>query len=86
MNTKIRLSTGETTSNNVEHHQGLEEEGAIVLEVATKSQYGQVSLGIGVTVRRHPNTLMAEWALKERNLGDKTINEAVAIKLFCVKL
>ena len=85
MNTKASLSTGETTSNQEEHHQGHVEEGTIILDVATTSQYSQVSLGIGVTARMHPNIRIAEWALKERSLGDKVINEAVAIKLVLCK-
>nr|XP_027086514.1 uncharacterized protein LOC113708252 [Coffea arabica] len=66
-----RPSTGETTPNNEEPIQGLEEAETIVMEVATESQFGKVSLGIGVRVRRHPNTLMAEWALRERTLEQR---------------
>lgn len=59
MNTKASLSTGETTSNQEEHHQGHVEEGSIILDVATTSQYSQVSLGIRITARMHPNIRIA---------------------------
>nr|XP_027118422.1 probably inactive leucine-rich repeat receptor-like protein kinase At5g48380 [Coffea arabica] len=45
INIKPSLSTGETTSNQEEHHQDHVEEGTINLDVATISHYGQVSLG-----------------------------------------
>lgn len=84
-NSKTSQSPEETTSNIVKHHQGQAEEGTIILDVATTSQYDQVSLGIGVTATRHPSIRLAEWALKERSLGDKAIDEAVAIKLVLCK-
>ncbi|XP_027126082.2 uncharacterized protein [Coffea arabica] len=80
-----RLSTGKTTPITEEPFQELEEADTIVMEVATESQVGKVPLGIGVRVRRHPNTLLAEWALRERSLGNITINDAVAIKLILCK-
>mgnify|MGYP004711023431 CR=1 FL=1 len=53
--------------------------------MATTSQQIHVSIGIGVTARMHPNTKIAEWALKERSLGNKDLNEVVAIKIVLCK-
>ena len=59
--TKDRMSIRETTFNHEEQHQNQESEGTIVLEVTTTSQHRQVSLGIGVIAKIHPNTRIAEW-------------------------
>ena len=60
MKGKTSLSTRETSSNLEEHYQGHDKEGTIMLDMATTSQHGQVSLGIGVTAIKHPNTRLAE--------------------------
>ncbi|XP_027122082.1 uncharacterized protein [Coffea arabica] len=85
MKGKASQSTRETSFNQEEHYKGQDKEGTICLDVATTSQHGQVSLGIGVTAIKHPNTRLAEWALKEQSKGDKVIDEAVAIQLVICK-
>ncbi|XP_027162908.1 uncharacterized protein LOC113763339 [Coffea eugenioides] len=85
MKGRTSQSTRETSFTQEEHYKGQDKEGTICLDVATTSQHGQVSLGIGVTAIKHPNTRLAEWALKERSKGDKVTDEAVAIQLVMCK-
>nr|XP_027124351.1 uncharacterized protein LOC113741063 [Coffea arabica] len=85
MKGKTRLSTRETSFNQEEQYQGCNEDGTIKLEVATTSQNGQATLGIGVTATKHPSFRLAEWALKERSKGDPVIDEAVAVHLVLCK-
>ena len=65
--------------------QGNEVEGTIIMDVAIATQKGQNTLGIGVTVWTTPNTRIAEWVLKERSLGNKVLDDAVALKLVLCK-
>lgn len=82
---KGRMSTKETAYMHAEQCQGQEGEGTLVLDVATTSQQRQTSLGIGVTARITPNTRTAKWALKERSLGNKVLDDTVALKLVLCK-
>ncbi|XP_027152430.1 uncharacterized protein LOC113752516 [Coffea eugenioides] len=83
--TKDSMSTGETAVNQTVHQQEHEDEGIIILEVNTTSQQRQPSFGVGAIARTYQHTRIVEWALKERTLGTKILDDAVAVKLVLSK-
>ncbi|XP_027099254.1 uncharacterized protein [Coffea arabica] len=83
--TKDSMSTGEIAVNQTVHQQEHEDEGIIILEVNTTSQQRQPSFGVGAIARTYQHTRIVEWALKERTLGTKILDDAVAVKLVLSK-
>ena len=82
---KDRKSTEETVHMQNQQNQGNEDEGTMVMDVATATMNEQHKLGIGVTVRTTSGTNIAEWKLKERSLGSKVLDDALALKLVLSK-
>ena len=85
MKTKDRMSTGETVATQTVHHQENEDKESIVLQVISTSWQRQLSTGIGVVAETFSHTRIAEWALKERSLGTKLLDDAAAVKLVLCK-
>ncbi|XP_027118516.1 uncharacterized protein [Coffea arabica] len=83
--TKDRMSTGETVSTQTVHHQENEDEESIALQVISTSWQRQLSTGIGVIAETSSHTRIAKWALKERSLGTKLLDDAAAVKLVLCK-
>ena len=51
----------------------------------TTSQQRQRSLGVGAIARTYQHTRVVEWALKERTLGNKILDDAAVVKLVLSK-
>ncbi|XP_027172745.1 uncharacterized protein LOC113772350 [Coffea eugenioides] len=82
---KDRKNTEETVLKYEQQSQRNEKEGTIIIGVATTKQQGHNTLGIGVTVKEMATTKIADWVLKERSLGNKVLDEALALKLVLCK-
>ncbi|XP_027152078.1 uncharacterized protein LOC113752144 [Coffea eugenioides] len=82
---KDRTSTEETDHMHDQQSQGNEAQGAMIMDLSTATRKGQNNLGIGVTVRTTTGTKIAEWKLKERSLGNQSLDDALALKLVLCK-
>ena len=80
-----RSSTEETAHMHDQQSQGNEAQGAMIMDLSTATRKGQNNLGIGVTVRTTSGTKIAEWKLKERSLGNQSLDDALALKLVLCK-
>ena len=83
--TKDRESTEETVPRQELQDQDYANEGAMIMEMATTKKKGQQTFGIGVTVKEHVSNRMVGWVLKETSLGNKLLDEALALKLVLCK-
>ena len=66
---KDRKSTEETVPMHEQQSQCNENEGTIIIGVATAKQQGHNTLGIGVTVREMASTKIADWVRKREAWG-----------------
>ena len=83
--TKEGESTEETIPRQELPGQDNANEEAMIMEMATTKKKGQFFFGIGVTVKEYASNRMTGWVLKEISLGNKLLDEALALKLVLCK-
>ncbi|XP_027177880.1 uncharacterized protein LOC113777029 [Coffea eugenioides] len=83
--TKVEKSTEETVPRQDLQDQNYTNEGPVIMEIETTKEKGQHNVGIGITVKEYAWNRMTGWIMNEISLGNKVLDDALALKLALCK-